>query len=104
MQNEGSINKRLSKLENDERRKFDLEAKRSRFRDEKATITLTVDFAGNWPVEENRQTKSAKFSVGTTFWIRRSNQGTNRTSRFAKGTETNSQNGHYVRSYEKKVE
>jgi hypothetical protein len=52
MQNGGSINKRLSKLENDERRNLDLEAKRSKFRDEKATITSTVDLAGNRPLEE----------------------------------------------------
>ncbi len=55
MQNGGSINKPLSKLENDERRNLDLEAKRSKFRDEKATITSTVDLAGNRLLEEMRE-------------------------------------------------
>jgi len=54
MQNGGSINIRLSKLENDKRRNLYLEAKRSKFRDEKATITSTVDLAGNRPLEEMR--------------------------------------------------
>ena len=58
MQNGGSINKRLSKLENDERRNLDLEAKRSKFRDEKATITSTVDLAGNRPLEEMRESSN----------------------------------------------
>jgi len=58
MQNGGSINKRLSKLENDERRNLNLEAKRSKFRDEKATITSTVDLAGNRPLEEMRELSS----------------------------------------------
>ncbi len=72
-------------------------------RDEMATVTLTVDLAGNCLLEENRRTESAKFSLGTIVWIHRSHRGTDRTDRFAEGTETTSQNGHYVRSDEKKV-
>ncbi len=71
---------------------------------EKATITLTVDLVGNRPLEENRQTKSAKFSLRTIVWIRGSHRETNRTNRFAEGTKTNSQNGHYVRSDKKNGE
>ncbi len=67
--------------------------------DEKATVTLTVDLAGNCELEENR---IIKFSLGTTVWICRSHRGTNQTGRFAKGTETINHNGRYVHSDKKK--
>ncbi len=71
-------------------------------RNEKATVTLTVDLAGNRHKEENRQTKSAEFSLGTTVWIRGSHWGTDRTSQFAEGAKTNSQNGRYIRRTRKR--
>ena len=70
-------------------------------RDEKSTVTLTVELAGNRPLEENRRTKSAEFSLGTSIRIRGSHRGTDQTGWLAEGSEKNSQNGHYVRWDEK---
>ena len=55
-------------------------------RNEKATVTLLVDLAGYCLLEENRPTKLAEFSLGTTVWISGSHRGTDRTSRFGEGT------------------